>query len=304
MKLLLGNEAMAQGAIAGGATLFAGYPLAPSSEIDAALMVELPARGGVTLPAEDAPAAIGAVLGAGAAGRLGVTALTASALASADDLIRFGIESKIPGLFLLVGARPAGAVRAEAAGQSEALRLRIAPHVDAVAPVWAPATSLECFTVARRAAADARDRKTPAIVYADDVVAHLREPVAMEPSSMPEPPPAELYRTRDATVLVIAFGIVARAAHTAVRMARDEGIRAGLFRPVRLWPFPHRELASLLGRRARTLLVAELNEGQLVESVAVAAGTAHERCALRSIAESREGMIVPSRILESLREAA
>lgn len=304
MKLLLGNEAMAQGAIAGGATLFAGYPLAQSSEIDAALMVELPARGGVTLPAEDAPAAIGAVLGAGAAGRLGVTALTASALASADDLIRYGIESKLPGLFLVVGARPAGAMRAEAAGQSEALRLRIAPHADSVAPVWAPATSGECFTVARRAAADARDRKIPAIVYADDVVAHLREPVAMEdPSSMPEPPLAELYRTRDATVLVIAFGIVARAAHTAVRMARDEGIRAGLFRPVRLWPFPHRELAPLLSR-ARTLLVAELNEGQLVESVAVAAGAARERCALRSIAESREGMIVPSRILESLREAA
>ncbi|MGH7682101.1 MAG: hypothetical protein ACRENN_08955 [Candidatus Eiseniibacteriota bacterium] len=304
MKLLLGNEAMAQGAVAGGATLFAGYPLAPSSEIDAALMVELPARGGVTIPAEDAPAAISAVLGAGATGRLGVTALTASALASADDLIRYGIESKIPGLFLLVGGRSASATRAESAGQAEALRLRFAAHADAVAPVWAPATSAECFTVARRAARDAREGKTPAIVFADDVIAHLREPVAVEePSGMPEPPAAELYRTRDATVLVVAFGIVARAAYTAVRMARDEGIRAGLFRPVRLWPFPHRELAPLLVR-ARTLVTAELNEGQVVESVAVAAGAARERCALRSIAESREGMIAPGRILDVLREAA
>jgi len=304
VKLLLGNEAMAHGAVAGGATLFAGYPLAPSSEIDAALMAELPARGGVTIPAENAPAAIGAVLGAGAAGRLGVTALTASALASADDLIRYGVESKIPGLFLLVGGRPAGAARAESAGQAEALRLRFAPHADAVAPVWAPATSAECFSVARRAAEEARERKTPAIVYADDVIAHLREPVPAEPpSGLPVPPAAELYRTRDATVLVIAFGIVARAAHTAVRMARDEGIRAGLFRPVRLWPFPHRELAPLLSR-ARTLVTAELNEGQVAESVAVAAGAARERCILRSIAESREGMIVPSRLLDALREAA
>lgn len=295
---------MAQGAIAGGADVFAGYPLAPSSEIDAALMAELPSRGGVTIPAEDAPAAVGAVLGAGAAGRLGVTALTASAFTTADDLIRYGIESRLPGLFLLVGGRPAGATRPESAGQAEALRLRIAPHPDAVAPVWAPATSGECFSAVLRAAREATARKIPAIVYADDVVAHLREPVSTDPGAvLSDPPAAELYRTRDASVLVIAFGIVARAARTAVRMARDEGIRAGLFRPVRLWPFPRNELEPLLDR-ARTVLTAELNEGQMVESVALAAAAAKERCSIRSIAESREGMIAPARILESLREAS
>jgi 2-oxoglutarate ferredoxin oxidoreductase subunit alpha len=303
VKLLLGNEAMAAGAIAGGASLFAGYPLAPSSEIDAALMGQLPPRGGRTVPAEDASAAVGIVLGAGTSGALGVTAMTAAALAGADDLIRYGIESRIPGLFLLVGGRPGSSRRPECASQEEAIRLRIAPHGEAAAPVWIPATSSECFTLTRAAATEARSRSTPVLVYADDVVAHLREPVAAEEGPGPSvaAPPADLYRTRDATILVVAFGIVARAARTAIRMAREEGIRAGLFRPVRLWPFPHAELAAALSR-ARTLVVAELNEGQLIDTVAAA--SAEARRGLVAISEPREGMIVPSRILDSLREAA
>ncbi len=296
---------MAAGAIAGGATLFAGYPLAPSSEIDAALFAQLPTHGGVTLLAEDAPAAVGAVLGAGAAGRLGVAAMTATALTAAEDQIRYGIESKLPALFLLVGGRSDSPRRVECASQEEASRLRIAPHGGDWAPVWAPATSEECFLLTRAAAALALKRTTPVLVYVDDVIAHLREPVGRETEhdDAGPVPSAELYRTRDATILVIAFGIVARAARTAVRLAREEGIRAGLFRPVRLWPFPHEELAPVLAR-ARTLLVAELNEGQLADTISARSRRTGRPLDISTIAERHEGMIVPSRILDSLRKAA
>jgi 2-oxoglutarate ferredoxin oxidoreductase subunit alpha len=305
VKLLLGNEAVAAGAIAGGATFYAGFPLPPSSEIDAALLAHLPGRGGSTVLAEDAPAAVGAVLGAAAGGTLGVTALTAGALAAAEELIRFGIESKLPALLAVVGSRPESARRLECASQHEAVRLRIATAEGEATPVWAPASSDECFALTRAAAGEARHRGTPVLVYVDDVVAHLREPVATDDGdSRPgAPAPVELFRTRDATVLVVAFGIVARAARSAVRMAREQGIRAGLFRPVRLWPFPHAELQAAAAR-AGAVLVAELNEGQLLEVIASQLGASGPDRGIRGLSETTEGMITPARILELVREAA
>jgi 2-oxoglutarate/2-oxoacid ferredoxin oxidoreductase subunit alpha len=66
----------------------------------------------------------------------------------------------------------------------------------------------------------------------------------------------------DAEILVVAIGIVGRAARRAIREAREDGIRAGLFRPVTLWPFPERAFAEAT-RNARAVLVAEMNAGQL-----------------------------------------
>lgn len=76
--------------------------------------------------------------------------------------------------------------------------------------------------------------------------------------------------TEDATLLVVAFGSAARIAQSAIKEARLRGIRAGLFRPVSLWPFPARRLRELAGRIPR-ILVVELNAGQMVEDVRLAA---------------------------------
>ena len=53
--------------------------------------------------------------------------------------------------------------------------------------------------------------------------------------------------TEDADVVVAAFGISARIGLSAVRLAREQGIRAGLFRPVTLFPFPGRRIAVVIG---------------------------------------------------------
>ena len=79
----------------------------------------------------------------------------------------------------------------------------------------------------------------------------------------------ELYRTEDAEVVVIGYGIVSRLLRAAVDQARERGIRAGLFRPVTLWPFPGREL-SVLSEWAELFLTVELSNGQLVEDVRLA----------------------------------
>jgi 2-oxoglutarate/2-oxoacid ferredoxin oxidoreductase subunit alpha len=320
VKLLLGNEAIAHGALAGGVTFFAGYPLAQSSEIDAALLASLGKREGATVLVEDSAAALGAVLGAGAGGGLGATALTGDALGAAEELLRFGMAQQIPALIAVVGARPDPSQGVERAGQSEVRRLHLSIPGGGPAPVWAPASSQECFTLARAAAVEARERATPVLLYVDDVIAHLREPVA-DPDDKGDrggqaAPPAELYRTRDATILVVAFGIVARAARSAVRLAREQGVRAGLFRPVRLWPFPFAELEEAAAR-ARALLVTELNEGQLLEPIAAHMGAAHagpagrtrprgvrEPRTTRALSEPSSGILRPGTILESLMEAA
>lgn len=66
----------------------------------------------------------------------------------------------------------------------------------------------------------------------------------------------------DAEVLVVTVGITARAARRAVRQARDAGIKAGLFRPVTLWPFPENQFRAVEAR-VHSVLVPEMNAGQL-----------------------------------------
>jgi 2-oxoglutarate ferredoxin oxidoreductase subunit alpha len=70
----------------------------------------------------------------------------------------------------------------------------------------------------------------------------------------------------DADVVVVAYGIVARAALSAVRKARAEGIKAGLLRPITLWPFPEKSVAKI-AKQAKKIVVAEMNCGQLVREV-------------------------------------
>jgi 2-oxoglutarate/2-oxoacid ferredoxin oxidoreductase subunit alpha len=76
----------------------------------------------------------------------------------------------------------------------------------------------------------------------------------------------EEYLTEDAEMLVIAYGAVARSAKRAVNDARSQGVKAGLFKLITLWPFPRRALEPHL-RRVRAVLVPELNLGQMSREV-------------------------------------
>lgn len=85
----------------------------------------------------------------------------------------------------------------------------------------------------------------------------------------------ERFLVDDADVVIFAYGIVASAARDAVATARSQGIRAGLLRPRTLWPFPEAAVRDVAAR-VRTLVVAELNLGQMSREVAAAAGGATE----------------------------
>ena len=79
----------------------------------------------------------------------------------------------------------------------------------------------------------------------------------------------DTYLTEDAEIVVVAYGITARIAKTAVRMAREQGIKAGLFRPITLWPFPSKELKALAGT-TKAFLSVEMNMGQMQSDVKLA----------------------------------
>jgi 2-oxoglutarate ferredoxin oxidoreductase subunit alpha len=73
----------------------------------------------------------------------------------------------------------------------------------------------------------------------------------------------------DAELVIVAYGTAARVARTAIRRAREGGLRVGLFRPISLWPFPSAPLAARAAS-ARGILVVELSAGQMVEDVRLA----------------------------------
>ena len=83
---------------------------------------------------------------------------------------------------------------------------------------------------------------------------------------------SQTYRTEDAEVVLVGYGIVSRILRSVVDLGRQRGFRLGLFRPVSLWPFPARELGQLAAE-LKSFFVCELSWGQMIEDVRLAVGT-------------------------------
>ena len=103
----------------------------------------------------------------------------------------------------------------------------------------------------------------------------------------------------DADYVIVAFGSSARICSATVEMARAEGLKVGLLRPITLYPFPKKPLAELAARGVKGFLSAELNAGQMVEDV---------RLAVNGVAPvehfGRQGgmMFAPDEVLAALKE--
>ena len=79
----------------------------------------------------------------------------------------------------------------------------------------------------------------------------------------------ETILVEDAEMVVVAFGIAARIAKGAIKNARADGLKVGMFRPITLWPFPSEQLREL-ANRVKNFLVFEMNMGQMIEDVKLA----------------------------------
>jgi pyruvate/2-oxoacid:ferredoxin oxidoreductase alpha subunit len=100
----------------------------------------------------------------------------------------------------------------------------------------------------------------------DDLEAHIRKLEAKYIRAAAAEPRHENFETEDAEVLLVGYGITSRVLRSAVEMARREGLKAGLFRPITLWPFPAKALLEA-SKKVSKILVVELSNGQMVEDV-------------------------------------
>lgn len=108
----------------------------------------------------------------------------------------------------------------------------------------------------------------------------------------------EEAETADAEYLLVAFGTVGRTCRTAMREARQQGLKVGLYRPISLWPFPWPRLRELAGQ-LRGILVAEMNAGQMLEDVQLAVSG---RCPVRFYGRMGGVMLLPDEILAALHD--
>lgn len=82
---------------------------------------------------------------------------------------------------------------------------------------------------------------------------------------------SETYMCDDADIVLTGYGTAARVCKKAVKMLREQGIKAGLFRPITLWPFPQKELEAACAN-AKKILTVEMSMGQMVQDVKLYSG--------------------------------
>ncbi len=110
----------------------------------------------------------------------------------------------------------------------------------------------------------------------------------------------EEFMMEDAEIAVVAFGIAARVSKNAVSDARAAGIKAGLIRPITLWPFPTKPLANA-AEKVKSFISVELSMGQMIEDVRLATGCRRPV----TLCNRAGGMIpTPEQVLESIKKAA
>jgi 2-oxoisovalerate ferredoxin oxidoreductase alpha subunit len=118
--------------------------------------------------------------------------------------------------------------------------------------------------------AETRKNLVSSIYLEPDVLeAHVRKLEAKYIRAAQTEPRHETFELDGAEILLVGYGITSRVLRSAVEMARREGLKAGLFRPITLWPFPSKALAKA-AERVQKIFVVELSNGQMLEDVRLA----------------------------------
>ncbi len=371
-RLMQGNEAMAEGALAAGARFFAGYPITPSTEIAEIMAKKLPLVGGKFIQMEDEIASMAAVIGASLAGLKSFTATSGPGFSLKQENIGFAAIAEVPCVIFNVQRCGPSTGIPTAPAQGDVMQARWGTHGDHSLIVLCPASVQESYSLTVQAFNLSEKFRVPVIFLTDEVIGHLRERVVLPgPSELPvvdrKKPPAGLktyqpyrpdedgvppmanfcegYRyhvtglvhdengspttkpdlaekliarlndkimnhldeiilsesllTEDAEIIIIAYGAVSRSAKRAVKEARALGIKAGIFRPITIWPFPEKEVTALASR-AKAIIVPEMNMGQLKGEVERAAGNGARVIGLNKV---NGELITPQEILTAIKSA-
>ncbi|MEA1964086.1 MAG: 2-oxoacid:acceptor oxidoreductase subunit alpha [Candidatus Aerophobetes bacterium] len=372
-RIMSGNEAVAEGALAAEVRFFAGYPITPSSEIAEVLSYLLPQVGGKFIQMEDELSSVGAIAGASLAGLKSITATSGPGFSLMQENIGLAFMAEIPCVIVNVQRGGPSTGLPTKASQADVMQVRWGRHGDQNMIALAPSSVRESFDLIIDCVNLSEKYRTPVVLLLDEVIAHMREKVILPekeeikiierkkpprgqgdyfpyevtedaippmanfgegyryhitglthdetgfPTSDPEKinqgirrlyQKIEKYKdeiirveekyTEDAEIAVFAYGSVTRSAYSAVKEAREKGIKVGLMRPITLWPFPYKKVLDL-ANKVKRIIVPEMNMGQLIEEVKRASSG---RVKVDGVNRVDGELITPSEIMAKIEEVS
>lgn len=174
-----GNKACAEAATIAGCKFFAGYPITPANEIAECLAERLPQIGGIFIQMEDELASIGAAVGASWTGVKAMTATSGPGFSLMQETIGYAFMTETPCVIVDIQRAGPGTGQATKCGQGDVMQARWGTHGDYSSIVLAPNSVQEMFDLTIRAFNLAEKYRTPVILLADEIVAHMGEQIVV-----------------------------------------------------------------------------------------------------------------------------
>ena len=315
IRLMKGNEAMAEAAIIAGCEAYFGYPITPQSEVPEYLSREMPLRGGVFLQAESEVAAINMVYGAAGAGARVMISSSSPGISLMQEGISYIAAAELPCLIVNVNRGGPGLGTIQPSQGDYFQSTKGGGHGDYRLIVLAPNSVQEMADFVSLGFELADKYRTPVLMLSDGAIGQMMERVVlknnkvkkvdkpwattgktkdrerniitslyMQPEVMEkvnlrlQAKYAEITKneiryeeimTEDADYLIVAYGLSARISHKTIELAREEGLKWGLLRPITLYPFPYDRINELASK-VKAAVTVELNAGQMIEDVRLA----------------------------------
>ncbi len=183
VKLMQGNEACVEGALAAGMQFYGGYPITPSTEIAEISAVKLPKVGGKFIQMEDEIAGIAAAIGGSLAGLKSMTATSGPGFSLKQENLGYAIIAEIPLVIVNVQRGGPSTGLPTAPAQGDVMQAKWGTHGDHPIIALSPSSVKETFDVTVKAFNLAEKYRTPVIVLTDEVVGHMREKIEIPDAS-------------------------------------------------------------------------------------------------------------------------
>ena len=175
VHFMLGDVAIAEGALAAGCTFFGGYPITPSTEVAERMALRLPRVGGTFLQMEDELGSIAAVLGASWAGRKCMTATSGPGFSLMMENLGLEVMTETPAVICNVQRGGPSTGLPTLVAQSDMMQARWGSHGHYEIIALVPWSVQECFDLTVRAFNLSERYRTPVLIMADAEVAHQFE---------------------------------------------------------------------------------------------------------------------------------
>ncbi len=324
LRLMKGNEALAEAAIRAGVDGYFGYPITPQSEVIEYLTAEKPHErtGMVVLQAESEVASINMLYGAGATGKKTMTSSSSPGISLMQEGISYIAGAEIPVVLVNVVRGGPGLGDIQPAQSDYFQTTKGGGHGDYRLIALAPSSVQEMSDFVPLAFDLAFKYRNPAIIVSDGAIGQMMEKVELF-EQIPrltdeeirakyewatngkledgrrriitsldlDPHKLEKHNWKlqkkykeieenevryekimceDAEYIIVAYGLSARISQKAIQLLREKGIKAGLLRPITLWPFPKKQIEELVNNGIKGFLSVEMSAGQMVEDVRLA----------------------------------